>query len=281
MTGPVWDGNGADPWLPARLARDAAVVKAEQTVFNQLWAELSAWLVKVQRAVLPSTALPPEPMAVWAFVPDWEALLSRFLAGPVTDVFGLAFRSIFGDQYRYDQRPGLAAHLASVRNRMVRTPDEVFNLVATALAEGAGLGESIPDLAARVKRILSVTETELWPNRAVVVARTETLGAMNAGRSDAFTAVSDDLGGDFEQMWLATEDERTRPSHRAADGQRVPLGTPFTVGADPSLGLEGVKLMRPGDPSGPAHEVIQCRCTTLLVRPGEPVDLSNRGWNNW
>lgn len=281
MTGPVWDGSGVDPWLPERLARDAAVAKAEQTVFAQLWAELSAWLVKVERAVLPGASLPPEPMAVWAFAPEWTELLKRFLAGAVTDVFGMAFRTIFGPNYRYDQRPGLARHLAAVANRMVRTPDEVFNLVATAVAEGAGLGEGIPELAKRIHRILSVTETELWPNRAVVVARTETLGAMNAGRADAFDAVVTDLGGDFEKMWLATADERTRASHRAADGQRVPVGTPFLIGADPSLDLAGVQLMQPGDPSGPAHEVIQCRCTTLLVRPGETVDLSNKGWNDW
>lgn len=278
---PVWDGKGIDPWLPERLARDAAIAKAESTVFQQLWAELSAWMVKVQRAVQPNLALPPDPMAVWAYVPDWEALVARFVAGPITDVFGMAFRTIFGDDYRFDQRPGLAAHLATVTNRMVRTPDYVFNLIATALAEGAGLGEGIPELAKRVRTLLSVTDTERWPNRAVVVARTETLGAMNAGRSDAFTAVSAELGGEFEQMWLATEDERTRLSHRNADGQRVPLGSPFLIGANPDTGSTGAHLMRPGDPSGPAEEVIQCRCTTLLVRPGEDVDLSNRGWEDW
>lgn len=281
MTGPVWDGQGVDPWLPARLARDARIAAAERDVYRQLWAELSAWLVKVRRAVQPSAAVPPEPMAVWAFVPDWEALVQRFVTGPILDVMGLAFRTIFGDDYEWDHRPGVAAHLASVTNRMVRTPDEVFNLVATAVAEGAGLGEGIPDLAKRIGRVLSVTETEQWPNRAVVVARTETLGALNAGRGEAFAAAAEDLGGRFEQMWLATDDTRTRKSHREADGQRVPLGTPFTVGADPDLGLEGTQLMRPGDPSGPAHEVIQCRCTTLLVRPGEDVDLSDRHYTNW
>jgi hypothetical protein len=281
VTGPVWDGQGVDPWLPDRLARDARIAEAERDVYRQLWAELSAWIVKVRRAVQPSETVPPEPMAVWAFVPDWNALVNRFVTGPILDVMGLAFRTIFGDDYEWDHRPGVAAHLASVTNRMVRTPDEVFNMIATAVAEGAGLGEAIPNLAKRVSRILSVTDTEQWPNRAVVVARTETLGALNAGRAEAFTAASEDLGGDFEQMWLATADTRTRKSHRAADGQRVPLGTPFTVGADPGLGLEGVKLMRPGDPTGPAHEVIQCRCTTLLVRPGEDIDLSNRHFTDW
>ena len=273
MTGPVWDGQGVDPWLPERLARDARVAAAERDVYRVLWAELSAWIVKVRRAVQPSASVPPDPMAVWAFVPDWEALVARFVTGPILDVMGLAFQAIFGDDYEWDHRPGVAAHLASVTNRMVRTPDEVFNLVATAVAEGAGNGEGIPDLAKRVDRILSTTETEKWPNRAVVVARTETLGALNAGREEAFHAVAEDLGGEFELMWLATADSRTRPTHLAADGQRVPLGSPFTVGE--------ATLARPGDPSGPANEVIQCRCTTLLLRPGEDVDLSDRQFDGW
>ncbi len=279
----VWDGEGTDPWLPDRLARIAAIVQAERDVYRTLWAELSAWMVSVRRAVMGPTdqVRRPDPDALWAYVPDWTALVDRFVMGPVLEAFGLAFRTIFGDDFPYDARPGTAAHLAEVKNRMVRTPDYVFNLVATAIAEGAGLGESIQALAKRVNTILSVTETEIWRNRAVVVARTETLGALNAGRGEAFKAVATELTGEFEQMWLATEDSRTRPSHAAADGQRVPLGTPFLIGADPTLGLTGVYLARPGDPTGPANEVIQCRCTTLLLRPGEDVDLSNRHFSDW
>lgn len=269
----VWDGQGADPWLPDRLARDARIAAAERDVYRSLWAELSAWIVSVRRAVSPSPALPPEPMAVWAFVPAWEELVGRFVSGPILDVMGLAFRTIFGDDYEWDARPGVAAHLAAVTNRMVRTPDMVFNLIATAVAEAAGLGEGIPKIAERVRRVLSTTETEQWPNRAVVVARTETLGALNAGRHEAFNAAAEDLGGEFERLWLATDDSRTRPTHRAADMQRVPVGTPFTVGQ--------ASLAFPGDPSGPAHEVIQCRCTQLLVRPGEEIDLSNRHFTDW
>lgn len=276
MTG--WDGSGVDPWLPERLRRDAAVAAAERDVFHQLWAELSAWLVKVRRAVAPSLSLPPDPMSLWAFLPDWERLVERFVTGPVLDVFGLAFTKVFGPGFRYDDRPAAMAHLASVTNRMVRTPDEVFNLIATSIAEGAGLGEGIRDLAARIQRLLTVTETQIWRNRATTVARTETLGAFNAGRADMFGVLADDIGGDFEKLWLATDDDRTRKSHREADGQRVPLGSPFTIGADESLNLIGVQMMQPGDPNGPANEVINCRCTILLVTPGEELDYSDRGF---
>jgi len=167
----------------------------------------------------------------------------------------------------------VSAYLAAVQNRMVRTPDEVFDVVASQVSRGAAAGESIPQIADRVHDVLDTTGTELWQNRAVVVARTETIGALNGGRSDAYVAVADAIGGPFEQAWLATLDPRTRPAHRAADirgelAQRVPVGTPFVVG--------GEHLMHPGDPAGSAANVIQCRCSTLLLRPGEDVDLSNR-----
>jgi hypothetical protein len=271
----TWDGDGVDPWLSERLAAEAALVAAEQGVFQRYWAELSAWLVAVHRAVFSGgRLLPPEPSAVWSQVPAWEQAAADIVQGPIRDTMGLAYDAIFGPGYRFDARPAVAAHLAEVTNRMVRTPAQVFDLVAEAITEGAGLGEGIPVLADRVATILSATATDMWTNRAVTVARTETLGALNAGRWDSFDAVAQLLGeGDMEQYWLATDDARTRPTHKAADGQRVPVGGYFSVG--------GADLRFPGDPLGPAQEVIQCRCTTLLMRPGEEIDLSNRQFTEW
>ncbi len=60
----------------------------------------------------------------------------------------------------------------------------------------------------------------------------------------------------------------SRETHEAAEGQRVPVGSPFIVG--------GFELRFPGDPLGPPQEVIQCRCVPILVERGEDVDLSNR-----
>jgi hypothetical protein len=57
------------------------------------------------------------------------------------------------------------------------------------------------------------------------------------------------------KQWVARHDERTRPTHVAADGQRVPLDQPFNVG--------GAALMHPGDRSGPVGETINCRCVTI------------------
>lgn len=268
MTEPVWDGRGRDPWLPARLDARLEAAKVERDIRAAVWAALSDWLVQTARRVLRGDQ-PPDLDAIWARVPLWREAVDLILNGEIWKALALAFEKLFGTGYAWTQRPAMTRYLAEVRNRLVRVPDEVYDLVAGEITKGANLGEGVPKLAARVDNVLSTTASERWPNRATVIARTETIGALNAGREDAFMAVAEaDPSTEYEHMWLSTDDRRTRPTHDAADGQRVPLGQPFIVG--------GFALARPGDPTGPAHEIIQCRCTSLLLEKGESVDLSNR-----
>ena len=60
------------------------------------------------------------------------------------------------------------------------------------------------------------------------------------------------------KQWLATPDERTRPTHVEAHDQTVPVKQMFTVGT--------AQMLYPGDPNGPdGKEVINCRCTLIYV----------------
>lgn len=93
-------------------------------------------------------------------------------------------------------------------------------------------------------------EASHWKTRATRIARTESTGAYNYG---ALNALSDEGSRCVE--WMATGDNRTRLTHRSADGQVVRTGTAFSVG--------GASLRMPGDPSGPPQEVINCRCTIV------------------
>ncbi len=267
MTGPVWDGRGTDPWLPARLEARAETAAVERDIRAVVWAALSNWLVQLARRVIRGDQ-PPDLSAVWAMAPLWREAVDAILRGEILKAVGVAFAKILGPDYRYAARPFVTAYLGEVRNRLVRVPDEVYDLVAGQVAQGVNLGESIPQLAARIDNVLSTTASERWPNRATVIARTETIGALNAGRVDAFRVVAADEDEPMEVMWLATDDSRTRETHEAAEGQRVPVGSPFIVG--------GFELRFPGDPLGPPQEVIQCRCVPILVERGEDVDLSNR-----
>lgn len=271
MTGPAWDGRGEDPWLPDRIRARSEILETERQIRNAFWAALSGWLVQLGRRVVRGDRM-PDANAVWALVPAWREAVDRIVNGQIKEAMGLAYRRLLGDDFPWDQRSFVARHLTEVRNRMVRTPDEVYDVIAGQMSTGVNLGESVPKLAARVQETLSTTGTERWENRAVVVARTAAIGALNAGRADAFEAVAEEIGEPLEKVWLATDDARTRPEHALADGQSVPVGSSFIVG--------GFELDFPGDPTGPAHLTIQCRCSMLLVEPGEMVDLSNRQFRN-
>jgi len=97
-----------------------------------------------------------------------------------------------------------------------------------------------------------------WQWRAERIARTETMGAFNSGEYSAAEAEHNLTGARLGLQWWATRDTRTRPTHREAHGQVVPVGERFQVGQ--------ARLLFPGDPSVNApQETINCRCTPLTV----------------
>lgn len=68
---------------------------------------------------------------------------------------------------------------------------------------------------------------------------------------------------ELQATWICTLDSKTRASHWAADGQRVPLGGTFTVGQD--------QLRFPCDPLGSPAEVKNCRCRVGVLAANEPI----------
>ena len=101
-----------------------------------------------------------------------------------------------------------------------------------------------------IERIQQVTQAKL--SDIVRIARTQTTRLENKARIDAYS-VGDKMGYTMVKEWVAVNDNRTRPAHRHANGQQVPLDQPFNVG--------GEELMYPGDSNGSASNIINCRCT--------------------
>lgn len=106
-------------------------------------------------------------------------------------------------------------------------------------------------------------QAQAWEGRARTIARTEVMGAVNGGTDAGMVARADAFGETVRKMWLATEDHRTRENHRHAEGQVVDVHDTFVVGT--------ARLRFPGDPLGPAREVINCRCVPLEFGPDDEV----------
>lgn len=98
-------------------------------------------------------------------------------------------------------------------------------------------------------------EKSLWQNRALLIARTEATGANNFA---GIRALVDE--GVATKEWVATEDARTRETHRVADGQQAPVLGRFLVGTS--------SMIFPGDPTAPVGEVANCRCVLVGVDEG-------------
>jgi HK97 family phage portal protein len=127
--------------------------------------------------------------------------------------------------------------------------DTTIGKIKNSLAEGVLQGESVEELAKRIRgifelRILSSSQT---------IARTEVLSSNNAGTNFGYKQ----SGVVKKKEWLATRDSRTRDTHSHADGQVVKVDKAFEVG--------GEELDFPGDPNGSPEQVINCRCALLPV----------------
>jgi hypothetical protein len=102
-------------------------------------------------------------------------------------------------------------------------------------------------------------QTPISPNRARLIARTETVTAANSG---AFLAAKES-GIKLKKIWIATKDNRTRRDHAHVSTAEIDEDEAFAVGA--------YEMMHPGirrQPNGlavPAKEVVNCRCVIAHV----------------
>jgi HK97 family phage portal protein len=128
-----------------------------------------------------------------------------------------------------------------------------YDAIVAELVEGVANGESIDDLATRVRGVFAQAD-EL---RALRIARTEVISAYNGAAVRGVQELPRDVV--IAQEWIATRDGRTRDTHASADGQVVLVGQPFSLGSR--------SAQHPGDPSLPASETVNCRCTVAFLTP--------------
>lgn len=182
-------------------------------------------------------------------LPAWQQVINEkivaFLeqtyldaAGIITDNLDVPDDMLIGDDL-------VEKFVDESRNRLKGIGEDVWDIVREQIKIGIDDGESVSDIAARVRNVTGVSE-----GRSLTIARTEVHAAHEAGSYDQAMFVDPD----GTKEWLSTNDDRTRHTHRAADGQVVRIGEPFRVGS--------TLLRYPGDPLGDPGEIINCRCST-------------------
>jgi hypothetical protein len=276
--------------VPDVAAQKAAALEVfaqyEPPLYEAYLTMMLEWLAAVRAAMFTGSVatlgLVPDPLAVFSQTPKWTALAAKYTAEVARDVLAAPYRNLISGGTAFESRPFVRNWISQRENRLNRLPDEVFGLVSKIIDSATVNGASIPDVTDQVEELLSATGSATWKNRARTVARTEVVGAYNGGAHDAFAMiVNNDPETEWMHRWLATDDQRTRPDHRDADGQLQPFGTPFIIGAregdDPHPGFA---MMHPHDPDGPPHEVINCRCVELLEIKNEPTRMGNRQYLN-
>lgn len=149
---------------------------------------------------------------------------------------------------------------------------ELKKKITGEISRGLSSGQMYSEIARNIAGWARIPK-----NNAMRIARTESHRIQCKATMDACHKAKT-KGADIVRQWDASLDGKTRDSHRQIDGEIRELDEPFSNG-----------LMYPGDPSGAAKEVINCRCA-LLQRarwalgndytkwsPDEPVVIDDDG----
>lgn len=145
----------------------------------------------------------------------------------------------------------VTAYIATRENYLRGASEKVWERVRDTLQSGIDKGETMQDLAGRVRKEFNGISSR----RASTIAQTETANAYSNGRHKAMKQA-----GIQRKRWLTSGNDNVRDTHRAANGQ--------TVGIDEAYIVGGHELMHPGDSSlgAPPEETINCHCISIPIK---------------
>jgi len=124
----------------------------------------------------------------------------------------------------------------------------IVRMIAKGKSSGQSNDEIAKDMRARVPQLSTA--------RSAVISRTEVHNSSNY----AILETAKETGVVTGKEWVSGTDDRVRDGefdHLDANGQTALLNEPFIV--------SGEELMYPGDPSGSAGNVINCRCAQVFL----------------
>lgn len=154
---------------------------------------------------------------------------------------GINTMEFVGSNYQFNLTDDIVSWLASRSDIFLTSINETtFETLRGVFADSLANGDTRDELIDRIQE----TYGDIKRSRATTIARTEVHNANQYGILQGYKQA-----GVTIKIWVAVRDSATRDSHASIDGEERPIDRPFSNG-----------LMLPGDPSGPAEEVINCRC---------------------
>lgn len=132
-----------------------------------------------------------------------------------------------------------------------------YDALRTTLNEGHDVGETVTELAKRIKDVFR----EANDSRALTIARTETAMSVSQGRA----ATMKENGVEYK-AWITAGDEYVRDAHVQAGidyARGIQVGESFIV--------DGEALDHPSDPGGSAGNIINCRCVAIATDAPTPT----------
>jgi SPP1 gp7 family putative phage head morphogenesis protein len=161
------------------------------------------------------------------------------------DKFGSAAARVAGQSSVWNVSDPRVANLIAEKVLLIKRINSTTKDMITAILVDAANDNAT---VSQVSRQLRTMFEDMAKTRSDTIARTEMIGASNGASMEGYRQAGAD-----RKEWLSSRDADVRESHQDLDGEVVPLSSPFSNG-----------LMFPGG-SGPAEEVINCRCTLLPV----------------
>lgn len=152
--------------------------------------------------------------------------------------------------------PGLLDFLGSRLEKFSNVNKTTLDILKRQIRQGVEAGETIDDIAGRVKRVFRSSSS--W--RALTIARTETVSSANTA-----SLIGAKFSGLVElKKWITSRDEDVRStpySHVAAEGETVPVDEFFRA--------TGELLQAPATGTIASNN-IACRCImTYITKDGE------------
>ena len=183
--------------------------------------------------------------------PDWDKLLVDQTTRTLTQVFLLGMEQLDAEESDTVARDAFRSSQDKLLLKVNDTTKTRLALTRRTIEEGILEGLPIDEVVANVEADLKRVFQEAQKSRSKTIARTEVGRGLNGGR----LAGMNERGVKLHE-WLSSRDGVVRDSHVGLDGIRVRVGSSFKP---------GVSLTYPHDPSAPASETVNCRCTTIPV----------------